>query len=270
MQIYHGTDGKTERDRLITLDGASREVVRQDGKVTCILPDHKAVVVDEAGPPPLPFNVPTRVDQLESFYLPKVTGAERIAGHSARKIVLAPRDVYRYGQTLWLDEENGLLLKAELRDENGKVVEQLMFTRLKVYDGPLPPEVLKPQSPAKDLTWYAQDPKAAAAAAPLESPWTLTELPGGFREEVRRSHAMPGAPTPVEHRVFSDGLASVSVFIEAAKGHKAAPPRNMRKGALNAYTRHMGDYKVTVLGDVPEATVRLIGDGVVAQEGKRE
>jgi sigma-E factor negative regulatory protein RseB len=262
MQLYHGTDGKNEQERLVALDGASREVVRTNGKVTCILPDNKAVVVDDAGPgQPLPINVPTRIDQLESFYEARVAGEDRIAGRAARKIVIAPRDDYRYGQHLWLDEKSGLLLKAELRNEKGQVVEQLVFTRVKVHDGPLPIDLLQPQAPGKDLTWYQHDRAEKTPVTPPASEWVVTALPEGFREELRRSHRLPGIAKPVEHRVFSDGLASVSVFIEAA-GEQPTQARSVRRGALNVYSRPADGYKVTVLGDVPPATVHLIGDGV--------
>jgi len=267
MQVYHGTDGKSERERLVALDGASREVVRRDGKVTCILPDHNTVMEDEAGTrPPLPISVPTRIDQLQSFYEPQVSGSERVAGRTARKVVIAPRDEFRYGQHLWLDETSGLLLKAELRDEKGRVVEQLVFTRLKVHDKPLPAELLEPQTATKELGRAPPREKSPHKTA-AESPWAVTALPAGFREELRRQHRMPGVESPVEHRVFTDGLASVSVFIESGKSANAAAPRTVRKGAINAYTRYVDDHKVTVLGDVPEATVRLIGDGVAAQQG---
>lgn len=270
MQLYHGTDGKNEQDRLVTLDGAAREVVRKGGKVTCILPNHKPLVVEEAGPtPPLPINIPTNVDQLDSFYAVQVAGSERIAGQRARKLVIAPRDGFRYGQQLWLDEKHGLLLKAQLRDEKGKVVEQLVFTRLAVHDGPLPAELLEPKMPGKDLALDSpEEKKPLPPPTPVESGWVVTDLPAGFREEMRRNHTLPGGSAPVEHRVYSDGFASVSVFIESSKSSHPEAPRNVRKGALNAYTRYVDDYRVTVLGEVPEATVRLMGDGVAAREEK--
>jgi sigma-E factor negative regulatory protein RseB len=271
MQLFHGTGGEGERDRLITLDGASREVVREGGRVTAILPDHKAVVEEEAGPGiPLPINVPTRIDQLESFYQTRVGGLARVAGEAARKIVIVPRDHYRYGQTLWLDEKTGLLLKAELRDGRNGVVEQLVFTRLKVYEHGLPAGVLKAQSPADGLTRYAPHEGGEHPPTPDQSRWVVTNLPAGFREEMRRTHNMPGTKTAVEHRVFSDGLASVSVFIEPARGRKGQRARTLHKGALNAYTRYVDNQKVTVLGDVPAATVRLIGDGVTAARTARQ
>jgi sigma-E factor negative regulatory protein RseB len=270
MQIFHGTSGEGERDRLIALDGASREVVREGGRVTAILPDHKAVVEEEAGSgTPLPINVPTRIDQLESFYQIRVGGLGRVAGQAARKIMIVPRDRYRYGQSLWLDQNTGLLLKAELRDGRNGVVEQLVFTRLKVYEKGLPAGVLKAQSPSEGLTRYAHEGEEQPAT-PDQSRWVVTNLPAGFREEMRRTHNMPGTKMPVEHRVFSDGLASVSVFIEPARGRKMQRARTLHKGALNAYTRYVDNQKVTVLGDVPAATVRLIGDGVTAARTARQ
>lgn len=266
MQLYHGLEGNEERERLVALNGASREVIRNGGKVTCILPDNGAVVVEDAGPSRFPIRLPGNPKQLDEFYSVRVEGAERIAGNKARKIVMAPRDPYRYGQSVWLDEDTGLLLKAEVKDEKGLVIERLMFTSLKVHERPLPSNMLESQSTGKDLVWYPKqgEKKQTIDPEPAGS-WKISTVPAGFREELRREHVLPGERNLAEQHVLSDGLASVSVFVEPANGVRG-PSRLLKKGALNAYVRYTQDHKVTVLGDVPVSTVRLIGDGVVPEK----
>jgi sigma-E factor negative regulatory protein RseB len=61
--------------------------------------------------------------------------------------------------------------------------------------------------------------------------------------------------------VYSDGLATVSVFIEP--GAPAADPEPVqRRGPLSAFTRQVGDARVTVVGEVPPTTARSIADSV--------
>ena len=97
-----------------------------------------------------------------------------------------------------------------------------------------------------------------------ESRWEVTRLPSGFRMEEHDQHPMPHAPRPVDHLVFSDGLAMVSVFIEKLDGKEAhgAWSGASRMGAVNAFGRHYEGYEVTVVGEVPAATVRQIGESL--------
>ncbi|MGE0080623.1 MAG: MucB/RseB C-terminal domain-containing protein [Thiohalomonadaceae bacterium] len=267
MKIFHGADAGGERERLVTLDGVSREVIRDNDKVTCILPDDKAVVVDATGPSrPFPINLPTRLEQLDDYYDAEVAGAERVAGHAAQKIVIRPRDGYRYGQNVWLEQGTALLLKSELVDENGKAVERLMFTELEVHANPLPPALFEPQAAGADMVWYTREQEAAADAkdSPAQS-WRVESLPPGFRHEGRRFHRLPTMTRPVEHLVYSDGLASVSVFIEQKNGDSEFMGSS-RKGAVNVYAREHEGHRIMVIGEVPAATVRLIGDSVMRAE----
>ena len=54
--------------------------------------------------------------------------------------------------------------------------------------------------------------------------WQARELPPGFRMTARSTQSLPGSSRPVTHLVFSDGLASVSVFVEEPCGVPLAPP----------------------------------------------
>ncbi len=267
MRIFHGADAGGERERLVTLDGASREVIRDNDKVTCILPDDKAVVVDATGPSrPFPLNLPTRLEQLGEYYDAEVGGTDRVAGHTAQKIIIRPRDGYRYGQNVWLEQDTALLLKSELVDEDGKAVERLMFTTLEVHAGALPPSLFEPQNTGADMVWYTRDPEAMAdAQASTAQHWRVEKLPPGFRHDVRRFHSVPATLRPVEHLVYSDGLASVSVFIEQQSGENAFTGSS-RKGAVHVYAREHDGYSILVIGEVPAATVRLIGDSVMRTE----
>lgn len=260
MRIVHSSRDGSERERLLSLSGPSREVIRDNDKVTCILPDDNEVVEESTGPARrLPLDLPARLETLERYYSFSDGGAERIAGHDTRKILINPLDGFRYGHALWLHQERGLLLRSELYDETGKVVEQLMFTAL-VFHDTLPPLLLEPETRGRDVVWQRgaehQDWHDSSEI------WTVGELPPGFVLENHRHHFMAGTGAQVQHLLFSDGLASVSVFIEPAAEGSADFIGSLRLGAVNTFTRSHQGYHITVMGEVPPVTARRIAESV--------
>jgi sigma-E factor negative regulatory protein RseB len=268
MQIVHSADEKGERERLISLSGPSREVIRDQDTVTCILPDNKSVMVEHAGPTrPSPFLLPTRLAELEKYYRFTLLGENRIAGRKVRELSIQPRDAYRYGHRFWVDEQSGLMLKSELLDEQGHQVEQLVFTSVKFYDK-VPPALLKAQTEGKDFVWYRQN---GTEDEDLEGDghWRVRQSPPGFNKGLHRRHYMPTLKAPVEHLVFSDGLASVSVFVET-RGDSSASSHALgaaKIGGANAYIRVIDGHRITVVGEVPPLTVKQIAEAVVHREG---
>lgn len=260
MRIVHGAGEGGERERLVTLSGPPREVIRNGDTVTCILPDNHSVVVQRShAVRPFPITLPSRLEQLEHFYTLSLRGEDRIAGLTARHIVIEPRDDYRYGHNLWLDENSGLLLKSELVGEKGRMVEQLVFTSVKFLDR-VPLRMLEPQSESKNLHRYKREQQKDEMVH--NSGWRVSRLPPGFQEDVHRRHYMPSIKAPVEHVVFSDGLASISVFIERYKQGTHNLIGSTRMGAVNAYGRLVDGHLVTVVGEVPPKTVRLVAESV--------
>lgn len=260
MRIVHSSNNGSEKERLLSLSGPSREVIRDNEKVTCILPDDNEVMVESTGPARrLPLDLPQRLETLERYYRFTDGGDERIAGHNARKIVITPLDRYRYGHALWLHHDKGLLLRSELYNEEGAVVEQLMFTALEFHDT-LPPALLEPETRGRDVVW--QRSREHLEWHDAAERWTVGELPPGFVLENHRHHIIAGTAVQVEHLLFSDGLASVSVFIEPENEGREGFIGGLRLGAVNTYTRsHHGHY-ITVMGEVPQVTARRIAESV--------
>jgi sigma-E factor negative regulatory protein RseB len=264
MRIIHSADDGAERERLVTLSGPSREVIRNGDTVTCILPGNHSVVVERHhSVRPFPITLPSRLAQLERFYTLTLEGEDRIADLPARHIAIKPRDGYRYGHNIWLDEDSGLLLKAELVDEKGGMVEQLLFTSVEFFDR-VPPHLLEPQTKGNELHRYKRQEEKDETVH--NTGWRVVRLPPGFREEVHRRHYMPSLKAPVEHFVFSDGLASISVFIERHKQGAHNLIGTTRMGAVNAFGRLVDGHLVTVVGEVPPKTVKLVAESV--RDGK--
>ena len=82
-------------------------------------------------------------------------------------------------------------------------------------------------------------------------------IPSGFALLTVKSKYAPGADMPTEHLVYSDGLAWVSVFIEAGVEQNPAGGVSTM-GAANAFTTSREGHLITAVGEVPVRTVELI------------
>lgn len=256
MRIIHraGPDGDSER--LVSLTGAPREIVRDKQRVTCILPDNRQVMVDRRLlSNPFSHAVPVDVANLRDSYQLVLADEERVAGRPAQKLAIAPRDKLRYGYRLWIDRETGLLLRSDLVTEQGQTVEQVMFTEVRM-PAEIPPEAVQPQSTGEGFTWFQLQP-GEPNPQNAQVRWQARELPVGFKTVLKDIQHVPASSGPVEHLLISDGLANVSVYIEPV-GSKLAFAGRSRMGAVHVYGRIADSHQITVVGEVPAATVERI------------
>ena len=262
MQIIHSVDKNGEFERLISLDGSGREVIRSGDTVTCILPDKKSVVVDKSRPdaefPPM---FPLKIDELSKFYDFHFGKSSKVAGRTAIKLMIKPKDHYRYAHTLWIDSESGLLLKDHLVGDNGKIVEQFMFTQIN-YPDVIQKKRLVSNIKSKTFTWYKAKELKSKNNVQKSMSWKVNNVPAGFVPGVKRHHKMTMSAMPVEHFMYSDGLSSISIFVEKQIKKSKNLIGSSTMGAVNAYGRAIGEYHVTVVGEVPHATVKIVGDSV--------
>lgn len=263
MRIIHSADKNGERERLVSLDSIGREVIRDSKSVICILPDRNAVVVEKGRPPsefPPPF--PDKLDHLKDQYTFAIQGVEKVAGQWAHQLVVKPNDKFRYGHRLWVDKKTGLLLKTHLINEQGKLVEQFMFTHIK-YMTKVPDELLKTAIDSSKFKRFASDdikPKSKPVNSALV--WQVTKLPPGFKRDLQRRLKMTASHTTSNQLVYSDGLASISVFIENTKDDPNLID-NAHMGAVNVHGKTFNNFHVTAVGEVPHATVKMISESVV-------
>ncbi len=263
LRVVHDAGESGERERLITLDGPAREVVRDARRVTCVLPGDGSVVIEKgAAAGGLSLAIPAELDGISDHYGIVAGGVARIADREARHVSLRPRDVFRYGHEFWVDMEHGLLLKSELVDASGGVLERVMFTSLQLLDG-VPDQLLQPMALDDNVTRYRE---GARMTAVEPADWHIDALPAGFHLASRRRHHIPTTERDMEHLLFTDGLASVSVFIEShAEADETGEGPFLgsgRSGPVSAFARVINGHRVTVVGEVPLATVELVGASV--------
>lgn len=262
MQVIHKAGVDTEQERLISLSGPAREVIRKDGEVTCIFPDNRAIVVDKTPPRRLlASTLPQPIEKIADLYSFSVLGGDRIAGRPAWVLGIVPKQPDRYGYRLWIDTSTHLLLRSNVIDASGTVLEQVLFTAI---DTPqhIADEMLKPSISGQGYTWYTNEPPVSAGASAEPGQWQIGWLPQGFTVQGQGVQAMAASREPVNHVLISDGLATVSVFVERFTGKTDRIEELSSVGAVNTYSTVAHGYQITGVGEVPAATLRQIADSV--------
>lgn len=267
MRIIHLADGGVEKERLVSLTGSPREVLRDNKAVTCIMPDSKSVMVGQSRQPQRFHEVPGDLDSLREHYHLEVLGDDRVAGHMARVVAITPRDTYRYGYRFWIGKESKMLLKSALTGVDGEAIEQVMFTRLGIGRHVAEAD-LEPSLSGQEYSWYRQSGARPPAATGAGTPaWKVQRLPGGFRMTSYQQRRMRPDSAGAEHLVFSDGLATVSVYVETVAGDSQPFGGLSSMGAVNAYGAVADGHQVTVVGEVPAATVEMMARSTVSAGG---
>ena len=261
LRLIHKADENGEIERLISLTGAAREVIRNKHSVTCYFPDDQAVMVEKSRPRQLlSSQLPQSMEKLISNYHIAIFGKDRVAGKLAWVVSIKPKDGYRYGYQFWIDQSSSLLLKSELRNRTGLLLEQIVFTQLDILDA-IPDEMLKPSISGKGYTWYNNSQKGNIVVK-TNREWQVGWMPNGFTKNNQEVYPVADSINPVNHIVYSDGLAMVSIFIEKLQvGHELTAGLS-KMGGVNAYARVANGYQVTAVGEVPQATVRRMANSV--------
>ena len=265
MRIIHRVRGGSVAERLVSLDGSGREFVRTGTELVCYLPDKRTVLVERRPQETtLLGNLPRFDESTEGYYELKHVERARLMGRDTRVIAVLPKDGFRYGYRLWIDESTTMPLKTQLCDARGNVIEQIQFANLAMPRDIADAE-FRPQVDTEGFRWLRQDARQARVAANGASiVWRALRLPPGFRLTLRSAQAMPGSEGPVEHLVFTDGIASVSVFVELAGKGESLMTGPASVGSSSAFSTTVSGHQVTAVGEVPPETVRFIANSVEA------
>jgi sigma-E factor negative regulatory protein RseB len=265
MRIVHRVEQGRSYERLVSLDGSGREVVRTRDEVHAYLPDRKVVLVERRGDEgSLLKALPTPGPLLDRYYDLSWRQGKKLLGRDIVIIDVRPKDRYRYGYRLWLDEETAMPVRSVVGDEAGRQIEQILFTRLEMKEK-ISARDVEPGVDANGFQWVRTDRKLAAMPQlPANTGLRPLRVPPGFRLIASRLQMMPGSPMPAQHLIFSDGIAAISVFIEPGPPTGGPrPPEASRMGSANAYSTSVHGHVVTAIGEVPAGTVREIADSVV-------
>lgn len=257
-RIWHVCDGEQQMERVDTLTGAPRTTIRRNNEVITFVPETKKAFVEKReslGLFPELLRTPSNV--IPDFYAVSEAGTERVAGYLADVVEIQPKDALRFGFRIWSEKKTGLVVKLQTLGEQGVVLEQVAFSELQL-DAPV--SMGKLTRLMNDTKGYdVQRPVLKKTTAEAEG-WRLKEPVPGFLPMSCHTRelgelAAGGASAPMQW-VFSDGLASVSLFVEPYDAQRHGKEKAAVSGATHSLTRRVGAYWLTALGEVPTGTLR--------------
>jgi len=257
MTIINDADGDHERQRLDVLNGAHRSLMRNDDELLVFGEDGEPIRYQGLRKSPIALARPEDLSRLEESYSFIMADSDRVAGRICQGLSIRPRDEYRYGYRLWLDRETAMLLQFDLVDADGRILEKLMFTSVGIASNNVGAQG------AGAVSESEEDAISGSSEMLPESEWgwRAENLPPGFRKVAHMRHDPDGDGIEAELLMYSDGLASVSAYIEAVS--EDAIKGQSRIGPVSAFADVVSGKQVIVVGDVPSNTVRLIGAGLV-------
>lgn len=240
-------------ERLETLDGPAREIIRSNDQVTCYLPGKKMVLIDPRGSRQFPVRL-EQIQELVQHYRVVKGSVDRVAGFECQWLALLPNDALRYARRFCAEIETGLPLRSRTLNDKNETLEAFAFSTLtmgKTFNREL---VQSKYAAISTKQNWRVDRSALTASDSGDSGWVVHNQPAGFRKLMELRRSMPGKNGTVSHLVFSDGLAAISVFIEPG-GKQRKKPALQHQGAVYIYSLPVAGYKVTVLGETPAVTV---------------
>ncbi len=267
-RIWHVCDGDLQMERVESLSGAPRSTFRRNEQVITFLPESKTALSETRESLGLfPDLLKAADSSIEQFYGAKQTGSERVAGFDADVVVLQPKDGLRFGYRVWSEKRSGLVVKLQTLDVDGRVVEQAAFSELQL-DAPVSMGKLT-QMMANTEGYRVEKPELVKTTAIAEG-WTMKSPVAGFKSMscYKRPVSAPDGANPESTMqwIFSDGLASVSLFVEAFDRRRHVHEGSMTMGATNTMTRRLtdktGDWWLTVVGEVPRNTMIAFSQGL--------
>lgn len=257
-RIWHVCDGRQQMERVETLTGAPRSTFRHNMDVVTFSPEERVAwrgKQDSLGVFPELLRTPD--NSIPEFYGVREGASERVAGHLADVVHIEPKDQLRFAYRVWSEKKTGLVVKLQTLGEKGDVLEQVAFSELQL-DAPVSMDRLKRLM--NDTQGYRVQQRQVRKAVAAEQGWRLKEPVPGFRPmscHTQEPASLPdaSAPPPMQW-VFSDGLASVSIFVEPFDATRHGEESVSVMGATHSLARRHGDHWITVLGEVPLETLR--------------
>jgi len=267
-RVGHYTVGDQTYELLEALDGRQQRILRHNDAVHTLWPQSRVAVIEKRETRGAWSTTPQEVDpQALEHYEFRREGFARIAGRDTAVFLLEPRDVLRYAQRLWADRATGLMLRADVINQAGEgrpVLESTAFSEINIGVRPQPDAVLQSLRNLRQLDGYRiVRPQQQSTELEAEG-WALARPVPGFTLGgcVRRGIETAGEGAQVLQAVFSDGLTHVSLFIEPFKPERHRGELQAQQGATSTLMLRRGKHWITVVGDVPAATLKLFAAAV--------
>jgi len=261
-KIWHACDAEQQMERVEILTGVPRSTFRRNDEVHTFLPESRVVRTEKRESLGMfPELLKSSETAISEFYTARRVGQDRVAGFDADVVQLAARDNLRFGYRIWSEKKSGLVVKLQTLDTDGTVLEQAAFTELQL-DAPVRMDKLS-QMMAPPEGWRVERSEAARTTAAAEG-WTLKANVAGFKPMscYKRPAGAASAPEGSIQWIFSDGLASVSLFVEPYERQRHPQEGLFSAGATQTLTRRIQDWWLTAVGEVPAQTLRAFAQSL--------
>ncbi|WP_421229769.1 MucB/RseB C-terminal domain-containing protein [Aeromonas enteropelogenes] len=260
IRISHAMiDGK-EVAHLSYLDGKAIEYLQRQDEFTFFENSHEPYTLKGARFPGVWSTlVKMPLSRVMESYDAVLAGRSRVAGVVAQVVRLVPKEADKYGFVLWIDEQSNLLLRVDMVEREGNLVEQVLGVDLELQSKPAPWLVAL----AKRKLPEALALEDAYPAPQQVLSWQITWLPDGFKVLSRDKHQLVTTSLPVDYMMLSDGLVDLSVYVARVDPKQAVRQQLIRQGAtsLVSYVNEVG-VEITVVGEVPAETAKRIAESV--------
>ena len=251
-------DNGNQLAQLVYLSGPVREVIQRGKQVSYIEPgiDPFTIESDKMVAPLMPM-LKVDINKLKDNYDVVKVGRAREAGAATDVIRVVPKDGQRYSYIVWVEEQSGLPLRADLIDRDGEILEQYRTVSFSVTDHLVPvmkglekavlPEVVTlPDSQITKVDWQA------------------TWMPQGFKSKKIQSHPLFGSNRVVESQIYTDGLFQFSIYV-APEDDYSLKRQLVRQGRRTLQSTVVDEHEVIVVGDIPPSTAQRILQSVTFQ-----
>lgn len=236
-------------ERFLQLNGPEHEVMRVDGRVTCM----SAAVADDLAVADIWPAQAFKLSHVQQWYDVQMLGETRVAGHLTNVLLFSPRDQHRYPVEIYVDQVTATPLKTLLLNEHGQLLERLQFIQFKaipsIDQAATEQTVMIPSTACLPVT--ATKP---AKTKEIDVDWNVSWVPPGFK--LLKTHYKQSADSAnyVLSQVYSDGIAHFSVFfenidnLEVEGGRRQLGPTAVVSRKI---VRSDVNLMVTVVGEIP-------------------
>lgn len=255
QDIWRQVDETGIHERLLQTAGRHQEWLRHDGRLICATTPALSHGRNPDSISPLTIDP----QQLAEWYSLRMLGGTRIASRPVTVIAVHPRDGFRYAHELYIDNETGLMLKSLLVDDSRELLERFQFARIS-FDEQSYTEGLEPTSSCLDVELVE-----VPADADL-SLWEPAWLPPGFILGSHEVQALRGSDVFVTSQIYTDGLASFTLFVEPLGRDSLAEDLRAQLGPTVAVSRRLMTrdnlFLATVVGEIPPRAAERIAESL--------
>lgn len=270
IEIVHSNQNQKE-SRISSIDGGPISVYRKNDQIRELLGGKRQI--EKIMNNPFENFCAKTLDkrQLLQNYTFQFGPDSMIAGRDVKVVMLNPKNKQVFGHSFYIDKEHYMPLKMDFIPYKGSNINSYMFVNIEYpkhfneedlkikMDG----KVVMPDQEEKLETrqTISKSERMKNKSEKYASSWKIEYLPQGFKifdHQIKKFHKKNSS---VEHFVFSDGIALISVYIEALPENQIFRGRSI-KGAMSAYGAVQSGHQIVVVGKIPIETLELVGNSV--------